>query len=139
MNDLRRFQRRLRLVAFVRALPLVTAVAGTGALAVARIASLSATAATLTLLVGVLAAMLASAVVARQRTGLGHTAAAVDRRFGLANRIVTALECVGHEDAMSTLVVADAESALRRRRPQDVPFEAPRHLAWIITGFAAAV
>jgi len=134
-----RFQRRLRLVAFVKTLPLSVAVAAAGALAVARIAGLPPTVTAIALLVGVLAATLASAAIARRHTGLGRTAAAVDRRFGLSNRIATALECRGHDDAMSALVVADAEAALCLRRPQDVPFEAPRHLVWIATLFAAAV
>ncbi|HET9833132.1 MAG TPA: hypothetical protein VFP91_15530, partial [Vicinamibacterales bacterium] len=121
-----RFQRRLRLVAFVKALPLTAVVAATGALAVARIASLRPTVTAIALLVGVLAATLVSAVIARRHTGLARTAAAVDRRFGLSNRIATALEYGGQDDAMSTLVVADAEAALRLRSPRDVPFEAPR-------------
>jgi len=136
---LERFQRRLWLVAFVKSLPLSVTVATAGALAVARSAGLQPTVTAIAVLFGVLAAALAAAVIARRHTGLARTAAAVDRRFGLANRMTTALECAGQDDGMSSLVVADAGAVLSLRRPQDVSFETPRHLTWIVTGFAASV
>ena len=136
---LERFQRRLWLVAFLRTLPLAAAVATAAALAVARIGGLQPTVTAIAVLFGVLGAALAAALIARRHTGLARTAAAVDRRFGFANRMTTALECAGQEDAMSSLVVADAAAVLRLRRPQDVSFESPRHFGWIVTGLAAAV
>jgi len=136
---LERFQRRLWLVAFVRAVPLAAAIATTAALAFARVAGLQPATTALAVLFGVLSAALAVAMMARRHTGLAGTAAAVDRRFGLANRMTTALEFAAQDDGMSSLVVADAAAVLRLRRPQDVSFEAPRHLGWIVTGLAAAV
>jgi len=136
---LRRFRRRLVLVAFVRTLPLAAVVATTAALAVARGAHLQPAAVATTLLIGLFIASLATASIAWRQTGrLGQTATTLDRRFGLANRVATALEFAGHDDDVSRLILADAERTLRRHESNELSFEAPTHLAWLLTVVAAA-
>ena len=139
MALLRRFQRRLVLVAFVRTLPLAAVAATTAGLAIARGAHLQPSAVAAALLIGLFIASLATASIVWRQTGrLGQTAATLDRRFGLANRVATALEFAGHGDDVSQLILADAERTLRRHESNELPFEAPAHLAWLLIVVAAA-
>lgn len=140
LAQLERFRRRLILVAFVKRLPLSAAIAVSGALVAARIGGVQANGVLIALVTSALVASLAAASIAYRRTGrIVQVAATLDGRFGLANRLATALQFSGDDDGVASLISADADAALRGRRPQDVPFEAPRHLAWIVGGVAAVV
>ncbi len=132
----RLFRRRLWLIAFVRTWPAATAVAVMAA-AAAALAIRRLDGDRVALLVGaMIVATVFAAVAARRRTGgIADAAATLDRRFGLANRIVTALEFGAQGDDVARLIAEDAASRLGRRRPEDLPLEAPRHLGWIVTGF----
>jgi hypothetical protein len=119
---------------------LSAAIAVSGALVAARIGGVQANGVLIALVTSALAASLAAASIAYRRTGrIVQVAATLDGRFGLANRLATALQFSGDDDGVASLIAADADAALRDRRPQDVPFEAPRHLAWIVGGVAAVV
>jgi hypothetical protein len=140
LAQLERFRRRLILVAFVKRFPLSAAIAVSGALVAARIGGVQANGVLIAVVTSALVASLAAASIAYRRTGrIVQVAATLDGRFGLANRLATALQFSGDDDGVASLIAADADAALRDRRPQDVPFEAPRHLAWIVGGVAAVV
>jgi len=139
-GQLKRFQRRLIVVAFVRTLPAALAVGVLAPLGVAWIGSWRWTAITTSLMVGVVAAGVASAFVARQLAGgIAQTAATLDRRFGLANRVATAWQFASESDQMSGLIVADARLALSKRLPRDLVLERPRHLGWMVGGIAVVL
>ena len=135
LAQLELFRRRLVLVAFFKRLPFAAAIAVSGAVVIARTSHLPLTGALTAVLVGAIVAALSVALIAYRRTGdLVHVAATLDLRFGLANSIATAVEFANHDDSVARLIAADADVMLRRRRPQDLPFEAPRHLGWIAAG-----
>ncbi len=138
LAQLRRFGYRLGLVEFVRCWPATAAIVCVIVAAVARIVPLSLSGAAVTLVIGILTASAIAALVARRRAGrLAHTASVLDARFGLANRVATALQFSGEPDAVSLLIVADASAMLKRRRPEDVPLETPRHFGIIVAGAIA--
>jgi hypothetical protein len=138
LSQLVRFERRLVLVAFVRYSPATVAIPALGVVGAVRLGRLSFVAATAVLLAGIAVASCVAAFVARWRVGsLARTAAALDARFGLSNRLATALQFSGAHDAVSALIVADASAALGHRQPQDLSFEAPRHLGWVAAGTVA--
>ncbi|HUK37474.1 MAG TPA: hypothetical protein VLV86_26335 [Vicinamibacterales bacterium] len=135
-----RFQRRLIAIACVRTLPATASVVIGGVLLVGWIAHWRPEAVAGGVAAGAVLAALSSMLLAARRTGrLAATAAAIDLRFGLANRIATALEFAAQDDQVSRLIVGDALSTLSRRSPQDLPFERPRHLGWTFAGLTAAI
>jgi hypothetical protein len=138
--QLKRFQRRLIVVAFVRTLPAALTLGVLAALGIAWIGSWRSNAVTAAFTLGLAGAAVASALLARRLAGsIAHTAATLDRRFGLANRIATAWQFRAQTDRMSGLIMADANLALSSRRPQDLSFEPPRHLGWMLCGLAVAL
>ena len=140
LAQLELFRRRLILVAFVKRLPFSAAIAVSGAMVIARIGHLPLRDVLIALAIGSVVAALAVALIAYRRTGgLVHVAATLDMRFALANSVATALEFSGHDDSVARLIAADADVMLRRRRPQDLPFEAPRHFGWIAAALATVV
>jgi hypothetical protein len=138
--QLKGFQTRMIVVAFVRILPAALALGVLAALAVAWIGGWHWTAVATLLMGGIATALVASAFVARRLAGgIAQTAATLDRRFGLANRVATAWQFATESDQMSRLIVADATLALTNRRPQDLALERPRHLGWMLAGLAVAL
>ena len=138
--QLERFRRRLILVALVRLLPVAAAIAVGAAVVLAQVARWGANGALMAAALSTGVASVVAAVIAYRRTGgLVQVAATLDRRFELANRLATAMAFAGDDDGMATLIAADAQVTLGRRRPQDVAFESPRHLTWIVVGTAAVV
>lgn len=76
------------------------------------------------------------------RRSLGAAAAAVDARFVLKDRVVTALDFVGRgqTSAVHELQVADAEAHLDAVDPRlAVPLRAPRSLGWALGACAVAL
>src|SRR5437588_6448974 len=119
------YQRRLRLVAFVRYLPASAAGAIAILSATAIITPMTARGAMISILGGAaLVAIAAGALALMQTPSLSTTANIVDRRFGLANLVVTALQFSEKADSVSRLIVANADARLAAHLPNELPLDA---------------
>ncbi len=139
LDRLRRFERRRRRVRLLELLmPALTtaACAWTIAVLVARPPGFDA----LRWGAGAMAAAMLGAVVGhwRERWTRVRIAQDLDRRFGLADRLATAVQCAGDGDAVSSLVVADADGVLSRLDPRDVQPTFGRSQRWLAVSLAAA-
>lgn len=135
---LRRFRRRLRLVAFVRYVPVASAIA-LGLVNVLVIARPD---------IGVDPAVWAGSLVlaivsayglAVLRTpSLSATARIVDRQLGLQDRATSALEFSPATDAISRLVIEDAAARLRTVPVARLPLSVPVSARWLAASAVAA-
>jgi hypothetical protein len=124
-----RCRRRIQLVAAARRAALTIPLAIVGVelvtlamrLPAARFVILTATA-------GAMAAIAAAIPSVMRAPSMRATAAAIDGRLQLQDRIVTALQLVDESDQMARLVVRDAGAHLSAMSPSRAfPFEAPSH------------
>ena len=125
----RRCRRRLRFVAAVRyagiSLPVAIVLIETTAIIARPAPAMLTMIAAATIVSAMIAALFAAAVRA---PGLRETAAALDSRLRLQDRMVTALQVLKDDDAMARLVVEDAALRVTDLSPsRTFPFESPRH------------
>ena len=86
---------------------------------------------------GVLGGAAGLTLAVAQTPSVEQTARIVDARLGLQNRMTSALEFAGCDDAMSRLVVHDAVDHLSTRRPGEIPATGARSRAGIAALAAA--
>ncbi len=130
-SALRRFQHRLRLMAFLRHLTVTCAIAlGLFDILVmtARLQGIALRASAATAALAVLAAY---ALAVFKTPSLSATARIVDARFGLQDRAVSALQFAESADPIASLVVADAASRLKRMPVSRLPLTVPVTARWL--------
>jgi len=116
---LRPFQRRMRRALLLRAVPVTCAASA----AVAALATIGLHAGTMGRLASIAVAVAggaagAAAIAVARSPSLSATAAAIDRRYGLLERAVTALQFSSSDDPVSRLIVADAARHVRGLDPR---------------------
>lgn len=135
---LRRCQRRLRFVAFVRYL-FISATMAIGCVEVGLLVAPFQNDSVIVFGVAGLAAAVAGAVVMSvlRAPTLRATAVALDERLRLEDRAVTALQVLAEPDPVARLVVRDAAAHITRLAPASVfPLRAPVGARWMAGGAA---
>ena len=138
VRQLARFQRRLRLVmsAEYAVKSIAVAIAVTDALV---LTSAPGTRLTAVYLAGsVVVGLVAAVALAWRRAGLSRTAALLDRRLGLDDQVVTALQFRTDGDPVADLIVTRATESLVGNPSSVLPFESPR-ARWALASVAGAI
>jgi len=139
-DRLRPFQRRVQRVIFLRSLPATGAVAALTMVIVLMRLQVSAMASALSMAAALVGAIAAAALIAIIRCpSPGATAALVDARFALLDRMVTALQFAEDEDPVAEHVVGDAAWHLGRLEPAMLDGRGPMRPVWALAAAVAAV
>lgn len=128
-----RFRRRMAMVVFVRYGLAAAATALVGAQGIAIFVQPSLNGALRWFVAGSVVAFIASAVAALAQTRPSRSIAiALDRRLGLEDRVLSAVQFSGQGDEVSRLVVADAAARMAALGPGAVPWQAPPGGLWLL-------